>query len=337
MKPSIARELRKRKRRIEARLRQREMEPQDKPAFAASNIEYDVSGRSNGLAAGGIGAMHLMVRRLGLVEAIDRRISVLKLHRPYQESDHVLNIAFNVLAGNTLHRSATPARTSIRSIFGVHPLEQFTYAAGRNKAMELRPVSARMGLPAQQWSFLLQEFAQMLAVDQACEQAMSNLGQILGGQFSVDTAEQVNGHMGSTAGSFLADLPTPEPGSEAKLLVASADCKGVPLVKEDAAKVAAFEVSKKNPGNRRMATVASVYTVDPHIRTAEDITAALFRDEPEAEAVKVKRPKPQNKNTTAHFPRTEDDGLAHSPSAASTWRWLGSSAKLLCAGDRAMS
>ena len=100
MKASIARELKKRKRRIEARLRQREMAPQEKPAFTASNVEYEVSGRGNGLAAGGIGVMHLMARRLGLVDAIDQRISVLKLHRPYQESDHVLNIAFNVLAGN---------------------------------------------------------------------------------------------------------------------------------------------------------------------------------------------------------------------------------------------
>ncbi|MFM8253023.1 MAG: IS1380 family transposase [Planctomycetota bacterium] len=100
MKAIIARELKKRKRRIEARLRQREMAPQEKPAFTASNVEYEVSGRGNGLAAGGIGAMHLMARRLGLVDAIDQRISVLKLHRPYQESDHVLNIAFNVLAGN---------------------------------------------------------------------------------------------------------------------------------------------------------------------------------------------------------------------------------------------
>jgi hypothetical protein len=91
-------------------------------------------------------------------------------------------------------------------------------------------------------------------------------------------------------------------------LAASADCKGVPLVKEDAARVPAFETSKKRPGNRRMATVASVYTVDPHIRTAEDVTAALFREEPDEETIQVKRPKPQNKTTTAHLPCTEDDG-----------------------------
>ena len=69
----------------------------------------------------------------------------------------------------------------------------------------------------------------------------------------MDTVEAINQQMGHSAGEFLADLPKPEPDSEAKLLVASADCKGVPLIKEDSEKVAAFETAKKNPGNRKMA------------------------------------------------------------------------------------
>jgi hypothetical protein len=138
---------------------------------------------------------------------------------------------------------------------------------------------------------------------------MDNLGRLLGGTFSVDTAERINAELGQAAGEFLGDLPDPPPESEAKLLVASADCKGVPLVKEDSSKVAAFETAKKNPGNRRMATVASVYTVEPHVRTAEDIAAALFRDQPDEEVPKAKRPRPQNKNTTAHFPELRDDGV----------------------------
>lgn len=224
------------------------------------------------------------------------------------QGDGDLGEELNTAEGKTLRRSDKPARTTIRSIFGTHNFEQFTYAAGINKTVQLRPLSARMSLPAKKWSHLLQEFTQMLSVDQAYEQAMSNLGQILGGTFSVDTAQQINAQLGQAAGEYLDDLPEPAPESEAKLLVASADCKGVPLVKKDSAKVAAFETAKKNPGNRRMATVASVYTVDPHVRTAEDVTAALFRDEPEEGAATAKRPKPQNKNTTAHFPCSEDDG-----------------------------
>lgn len=210
--------------------------------------------------------------------------------------------------GVSLSRSENLATTRIRSIFGEHSFQEFTYAPGEKKAIALRPISARLLLPGQRWSFLLQEFSQMLSVDHAYDQAMKNLAQILGGRFSVDTAERVNGQLGKAAGEFLDDLPEPEEGTEAKLLIATADCKGVPLVKKDAEKVAAFETAKKNPGNRKMATVTSVYSVDPHRRTAEEVTAGLFRDELDGKARQKKRPSPKNKNTTAHFPEIADDG-----------------------------
>jgi hypothetical protein len=149
----------------------------------------------------------------------------------------------------------------------------------------------------------------MLAVDSAFSLASENLGKFLGGNFSVDTIERINQSMGEHARNFVDRLPTPDPNTEAEFLVASADCKGVPMVKEDVKKVAAFEQSKKNPGNRRMAAVTSVYTVDPHIRSAEEITSALFREEKDEESTSDKgRPKPKNKNTTAHMPRLEDEG-----------------------------
>jgi hypothetical protein len=69
--------------------------------MAASNIHYEVAQRSRGLGCGGIGAMHLLARRTGLIEAIDRRLHLLKVHLPYHESDHVLNVAYNILAGGT--------------------------------------------------------------------------------------------------------------------------------------------------------------------------------------------------------------------------------------------
>jgi hypothetical protein len=91
--------LRNRKRRIQYRLRAREWAPQDRPMFTASNIHYELSDKTRGLAAGGIGALHLLARRSGLIEAIDRRLDLLRVHKPYHESDHVLNIAYNLLAG----------------------------------------------------------------------------------------------------------------------------------------------------------------------------------------------------------------------------------------------
>src|SRR5688572_32147930 len=67
--------------------------------LAASNIHYEMSERLEAMNYGGLGAMHLMVQRLGLAEEIDRNLDLLKVHLPYQESDHVLNIAYNILAG----------------------------------------------------------------------------------------------------------------------------------------------------------------------------------------------------------------------------------------------
>jgi len=67
--------------------------------MTASNIHYEIADRIQAVAPGGIGTMHLMARRLGLIDQIDRRLHLLKIHLPYHESDHVLNIGYNLLAG----------------------------------------------------------------------------------------------------------------------------------------------------------------------------------------------------------------------------------------------
>jgi len=93
--------LENRKRRIAFRLRERVWSPQDRPMFSAGNVHYELAERVRGLGTGGIGAMQALARRSGLIEAIDRRLHLLKVHLPYHESDHVLNIAYNALCGGT--------------------------------------------------------------------------------------------------------------------------------------------------------------------------------------------------------------------------------------------
>jgi hypothetical protein len=89
----------RRKRRIAKRLRPRQFAARRKPMLAAQNIHYDLSDRTRAVACGGIGAIHLLARKIGLIEAIDRDVQLLKVHLPYHESDHVLNIAYNILCG----------------------------------------------------------------------------------------------------------------------------------------------------------------------------------------------------------------------------------------------
>jgi hypothetical protein len=93
--------LRRRKQRIDRRIAPRNWRNQPRPMFKASNIRYEVANRTRATGAGGLGAIHMMVRRLGLDRRINEGLSLLKVHLPYHESDHVLNIAYNILAGGT--------------------------------------------------------------------------------------------------------------------------------------------------------------------------------------------------------------------------------------------
>ncbi len=91
----IRKKLAKDKRRIEERLNGTCAGGYGKPMFAATNIQYEIADKVRGIGVGGIGAIHELARQVGLVEAIDRRVQVLKIHLPYHESDHVLNLAYN--------------------------------------------------------------------------------------------------------------------------------------------------------------------------------------------------------------------------------------------------
>ena len=112
----IRKQIERRKRRIARRLDKNDNRGCDRPIMTASNIHYEIADRTRATAHGGIGAMHLLVRKLGLDQAIDRHLGLLKIHLPYHDSDHVLNIAYNLLAGgpawNTWNCCATTKRTS---------------------------------------------------------------------------------------------------------------------------------------------------------------------------------------------------------------------------------
>jgi hypothetical protein len=69
--------------------------------MTAAQIHYEVADRVHGIVHGGIGMIHLLARRVGLIDAIDKNLHLLKRHLPYHESDHVLNIAYNLLLGNS--------------------------------------------------------------------------------------------------------------------------------------------------------------------------------------------------------------------------------------------
>jgi hypothetical protein len=99
--PKIRKQIERHKRQIARRLDKNDNRGCDRPIMTASNIQYEIADRNQATANGGIGAMHLLVRRLELDKAIDGHLGLLKINLPYHDSDHVLNIAYNLLAGGT--------------------------------------------------------------------------------------------------------------------------------------------------------------------------------------------------------------------------------------------
>ena len=107
MKTSILRRLAARKRKIEKRLAtanrdkyQRAYE-QAGPVLDPPGVKYELADKVRGITYGGVGMMLKLAQEVGLVKAIDQQLHLLKVHVPYHESDHVLNLAFNALCDAT--------------------------------------------------------------------------------------------------------------------------------------------------------------------------------------------------------------------------------------------
>ena len=96
MNANIQNRLRNAKRRIERRL-DGTREDRGKPMFAAASFRVEMADKVRAIGTGGIGLVHQLAQQTGLVKAIDRRLHLLKVHRPYHESDRVLNLAYNAM------------------------------------------------------------------------------------------------------------------------------------------------------------------------------------------------------------------------------------------------
>jgi hypothetical protein len=107
VKASIARQLGARNRRIKQRLAEanrnkyQRAEVDAGPVLDPPGVKYELAQKTRGIAYGGVGLMLELAQQVGLVEAIDSRLHLLKVHLPYHESDHVLNVALNALCDAT--------------------------------------------------------------------------------------------------------------------------------------------------------------------------------------------------------------------------------------------
>jgi hypothetical protein len=190
------------------------------------------------------------------------------------------------------------------SIFGEFELQRVVYGSREGQKIELVPLDNRLQLPEGVFSYVLQNWDQSLCVEEAFGQTSATMWRMLRLKQSVNSLEHMNQAMAQEATTFMLNRPPPEP--EGEVVVASADQKGIVLRRQpDDPPPKAHRSKGDKASQKRMATVATVYSVDRYHRTAEEVVAALFRDPPKP---KRDRPRPQGKEVWATLPRDEQPG-----------------------------
>jgi hypothetical protein len=203
-----------------------------------------------------------------------------------------------------LPRLDQPRRRTYLSIFGAVEIERIGYGHDR---LEAAPLDARLHLPRRQYSYLLQQWLGTFVVGDAHAEAIKKLETILGLEVAVKASEDLNREQGSDVEPFQNHLPIPEATQEGPILVVTADCKGVPLVRKALPPdetpdppLPALANPRRGKGEKankkKMAAVGAVYTIEPFVRTADEVIDEVMR-----EKAAKRRPKPTHKRVRAEL------------------------------------
>jgi hypothetical protein len=224
--------------------------------------------------------------------------------------------------GRKLRRLDDKHQRCYRSIYGPLKIGRFVYGTREGQKIEYVPLDARLGLPAGDLSYVLEDWLERMCVKDAFRDSVESLVALLGvrGKVSVDTAEEHSRQMAHFAASFRGSQAIPPVDEEGELLVATADGTTVPMrraaAKESKARTSdgdGGDAQHTNSGTKRqMAYVGGVYTIDPFPRTADDVVDDLLRKERQKD-----RPRPKHKRVWAEMTRPGDDQrtgqLLHGP------------------------
>jgi hypothetical protein len=187
------------------------------------------------------------------------------------------------------------------TVFGPFELSRCVYAEREGQKIELAPTDQRLQLPHSELSYLLQQWDQLLGVEQAFGKVRDTLGAVLRLKQSVDTLEHNNQQMAQAAPAFRAAQPPVDQAMEGELLVVTEDNKGVPMVRPVEEKPLGAHRKKGEKANKKqMACIGCVYSIDRHVRTPEELVAILFRD---PDRPQRKQPQAQQKRYWAELTR----------------------------------
>lgn len=202
----------------------------------------------------------------------------------------------------TLRRLEEPETRRYVSIFGELSILRRVYAE-RAKQQKRAPLDARLGLPASDFSYVLEDWLERLCVREAFEESCGSLADLLGVKVSVRSAEHMSRNMAQHVDNFQTQQPPPPAAEEGEILVATFDGKGVPMRRplEERVRSGTRRRKGEKANKKQMACVAGVYSIAPFVRTAEDVLDEVQRRERRQD-----RPQPQHKRVWAEMTHVKE-------------------------------
>ena len=221
--------------------------------------------------------------------------------------------------GRVLNRLDPLHQRPYQSIFGRYELERTVYGSREGQKIEWVPLDQRLGLPESGFSYVLQDWTQALGVEHAFGRVDATIEMILGFGQSVDSLERTNRHMAGSVEAFRDSRPAPPSEEEGTIVVVSADGKGIPMRRPaEGRPVGAHRKKGEKANKKQMATVGALYTVDPNVRTAEEVVAALFR-EAALPSAPGKRPEAQHKRVWSSLSMEREGEPCRGEDAVFAW------------------
>ena len=237
------------------------------------------------------------------------------------QGDGDLGETFAMPGGRVLKRLKCTHQRSYQSIFGEYTLDRMVYGSREGQKIEFVPPDQRLQLPESEFSYVLQDWDQALGVEHSFAGVDETIQMILDFRQSVDSLERMNRQMADDVERFRLSRKAPPAKEEGQIVVVSMDNKGIPMRRPAEERPAGSHRKKGEKANKKqMATVGAVYTVDPKIRTPEEVVASLFRDKKKKRKNKDKPPVAQHKRVWSSLTMEREGQIELGEDVV--WSWL---------------
>ena len=191
---------------------------------------------------------------------------------------------------------------SLTTVFGAVELVRMGYS--RPGMPGIFPLDRALTLPARSFSYELQRRLVKAAVQNPFLDSVQTIADLTGVSVSKGSLEQILPDVAQDFDAFYRQR-SPEPAT-GSILVAAVDCKGIPMVKPPGTQPTSRLAKGQKANKKRMATVATVFTRAPWVRTPQQVAESLFRISRPTPADAPAPPRPENKRVWASLLKGKD-------------------------------